>query len=319
MRDRAFLEPVVDEEETTDQWGRLISAYAPITDRSGKSVAILGMDINAEDFFRMTQDTFSIVAVALVGLVGVFLAAYVLFIMRARHLESLKQLNEERTALIDLASHQLGMPLATFRWWLEILRERDNGKFCKKDGVCDQLQLGIDRMDSIITALHEVSDLQSSLDMPLSGSSQVGVVAKKVIADLSRAIKMRNQHVSLKIDDHLKSVPVDDKLLSGMIREVVENASFYSPDHSTITLSARHIMSGLEIVVEDHGHGIPKQDLPHIFEKFRRASNASKYKPAGNGLGLYIVRSIVEKMHGRVRIESVLNKGTKIFIQLPVV
>lgn len=319
MRDQAFLSATVDPEITVDQWGSLISAYAPIMDSDGEAVAILGMDMQADEFLKVTQNTFSIMAVVLVGLVGLFLAAYVMFIMRARHLESLEQVEEERTTLVDLATHQLGMPLATFRWWLEILRERDNGKFCKKDGVCDQLQMGIDRMDSIINALHEVSALQTNLLASSSATSHINAVVKKVAAELAPGIKSRKQQLMLKIDSNLKKVPLDEKLFVGMLREVVENASFYSPNNSTIVLRARHIMSGMEIAVEDKGHGIPKQDLPHIFEKFRRASNASKYKPAGNGLGLYIVRSIVEKVRGRVRIESVLNKGTTVFIQLPVV
>lgn len=319
MRDQAFLSATVDPEITVDQWGNLISAYAPITDSDGEVVAILGMDIQADEFLKVTQNTFSIMAVVLVGLVGLFLAAYVMFIMRARHLESLEQVEQERTTLLDLATHQLGMPLATFRWWLEILRERDNGKFCKKDGVCDQLQMGIDRMDSIINALHEVSALQDNLQKSSDSTSNIGVVAKKVSAELAQSLRSRKQHLVLKVDPNLKNVPIDEKLFVGMLREVVENASFYSPNNSTIVLRARHIMTGLEIAVEDKGHGIPKQDLPHIFEKFRRASNASKYKPAGNGLGLYIVRSIVKKMRGRVRIESILNKGTTVFIQLPIV
>jgi K+-sensing histidine kinase KdpD len=317
LRDEAFLKPSVDAQATTDQWGRLISAYAPIYNAKGESVAILGMDIKADDFDALTQSTFSIVAVLLVGLVGVFLAAYVLFIIRSRNIDALIHMDEERTALLDLASHQLGMPLATFKWWLELLKEHSDKKLSTERDVYDQLQQGIDRMDSIIAALHEASSLQTD-EYHGSSTSSVAVIAKKVVSDLSKTYKKRKQHIRLEIAPGLKRIALDGKLLAGMLRELLENASFYSMEKSEVIVRARHIMSGVEISVIDHGHGIPKEDLPHIFEKFRRGSNAMKYKPAGNGLGLFIVRRIVEKAHGRIRIQSTLNKGTTITIQLPI-
>jgi signal transduction histidine kinase len=317
MQGPAFEAPVVEPEIVVDQWGRLISAFAPVHNRRGETVAILGMDIEADEFFALTQNTFSLVAVSLVALVGALLGIYILFILRVRHLETLQELDTERTALLDLATHQLGMPLATFRWWLEILKERDNGKFCKRGDVCDQLQEGIDRMDTIIRGLHRAGSLKRGAFTADSDRSRIPDVIKDVTAELRKATSLRRQKITTTFPKNLSAVRLDADLCAGMLRELVENASFYSPNGSAIAVSAHNVRNGVEILITDHGYGIPKQDIPLIFQQFKRGSNATKYKPAGNGLGLYIVRRIIERARGKIRIASELNKGTSVTVFLP--
>lgn len=313
----AFEHPVVEKDFIVDQWGKLLSAFAPIKDAKGVTVAVLGMDIEAGDFFQVTQNTFSLVAVALVALVGTLLAVYILFIIRARHLESLEQLDTERTALLDLATHQLGMPLATFRWWLELLKERDNGTFCKRGDVCDQLQEGIDRMDSIIRGLQEAGRLREGTISDVSARSSLPVVTKDVLEQLKKTLNMRRQTVKVSIASKLPQLRLDRKLCEGLLRELLENASAYSPEKSVIEVRAKVVRTNMEIKVIDHGHGIPKKDIPFIFQQFKRGSNATKYKPAGNGLGLFIVRRIIERTRGKIRIESELEHGTTVTVLLP--
>ena len=313
----AFTAPLVDEEITVDQWGRLISAYAPIMNDAGVTVAVLGLDMQADDFFAVTQSTFSLFAVVLVGLVGVFLALYILVIMRMRRVETLSQLDGERSALLDLATHQLGMPLATFRWWLEILREKDNGKFCAKDGVCDQLQEGIDRMDSIIKSLTEAGNLQSKTFRYKPSKVNVAQFISQMVADTRKMYARRGQRVVLDIAKNLSPISIDRKLFTGVVRELLENASWYSKDKADVKVSASQNRSRIEITVSDTGCGIPPKDMEHIFEKFRRGSNASMQKPVGNGMGLYIAKGIVERAGGKIKIRSELNKGTTVTVYLP--
>ncbi len=74
-----------------------------------------------------------------------------------------------------------------------------------------------------------------------------------------------------------------------------------------------------ELQIEDHGCGIPKKDLQRIFGEFIRASNANKFKADGNGLGLYIVKGIVERAGGTVGLESHEGMGTTVIVRLPMV
>jgi signal transduction histidine kinase len=313
----AFNVPIVDDAFTIDQWGRFVSAYAPIKDDGGTTVAVLGLDMQADDFFTVAQSTFSILAVVLVGLVGLFLALYIVVIMRMRKLETLSQLDDERSALLDLATHQLGMPMATFRWWLEILRERDNGKFCEKDGVCDQLQEGIDRMGNIIRSLTEAGNLQRKNFTYKASKVNIAQFIAQMVADTKKMYDRRGQTIKLDIAKNLSPISIDRKLFVGVIRELLENASWYSKDKAEVIVQASQSRSRIEISVTDRGCGIPPADLAHIFEKFKRGSNASMQKPVGNGMGLYIAKGIVERAGGRISIRSELNKGTTVTVRLP--
>lgn len=313
----AFTAAAVDEEVTQDQWGSLISAYAPIKNDDGETVAVLGMDIKADEYFRVTQETLSLIAVLVIALIGALFGTYVLLVIRSRGIEALRQLESERSALIDLATHQLGMPLATFRWWQEILKDGDKKNMPKPKEIAQQMQQGIDRLDMIIKGLREAANLQTDIEQYKGDSTSVATVARSVVKDVEQVTKSKRQRIDVTIPASTPAVRIDRKLFYGMLRELLENASAYSPDRSRIALSARRVRRGVEITVADHGCGVPANELPRLFEKFRRGSNASKYKPVGNGLGLYIVKSIVEKAGGRIRIDSVLGKGTTLKVLLP--
>ena len=79
------------------------------------------------------------------------------------------------------------------------------------------------------------------------------------------------------------------------LRQLIVNAIEYSDDSAVITIRAIARRHDVLVSVEDHGCGIPKDEMDHLFEKYHRASNAHLKKPDGNGLGLYIVKGIIEK------------------------
>lgn len=316
LQTEAFERPVVDDNLTEDQWGRLVSAYAPIRGSNGEVVAVLGIDIEASEFFAMTRGTFSMVAVLLVTLVGALVAAYILIVIRKRRMEAMRQLDIERTALVDLAMHQLGMPLATVRWWVELLKE-GKGKSISRDAIA-QLEEGVERMSKVLNAMSDVTQLrEDKLDYhPVKIS--LSTLIKRAVAETASQLKDRGQTVRVKKERNLPSVLLDSKLFVGILHELIQNASFYSPDGTEIEVRARRDGRMIALEVSDRGHGIPEQDLPYIFEKFRRGSNAARFRPVGNGLGLYITKRVIDKSKGRIRIASILNEGTTVSIFLPV-
>jgi len=102
-----------------------------------------------------------------------------------------------------------------------------------------------------------------------------------------------------------------------MVDNLLGNASKYTPVGGVIALHCRTEQQQIILEFSDTGIGIPAVDLPHIFEKFYRASNTDQETP-GTGLGLAIVKSIVESHRGRIWVDSYLGKGTKFTVVLPV-
>jgi signal transduction histidine kinase len=110
---------------------------------------------------------------------------------------------------------------------------------------------------------------------------------------------------------------LDPKLIAGVAEELLTNAIDFSRDGSTIEIRSQRKKRHAEFTIEDHGCGIPKRDLPRLFGEFTRGSNATKFKADGNGLGLYIVRGVIEHAGGTVSIESREGSGTTVTVRLP--
>ena len=312
-----FNGPTVDAAISKDKWGTFISAYAPIRSSNGDAIAVIGFDMDAQKFTALTQSIVSPVAFFLVSIVSVFITAYVIVVIRRRRLDAMEELETERTALLDLATHQLGMPLATFKWWLEILRESEGGKFCQKNGICDELQEGITRMDQIIGSLHAAAHLQNNQLAYRATKVSVATLMRDVEKDMHALYRRRKQTLVFEIAPSLPALLIDRKLLQGVMKELLDNASVYSPEKSIVTVRVRKNLSRMVIDVEDHGCGISRQDQNRIFSKLTRGKNAMLHKPVGNGVGLYIAKGILERAGGTISVRSDLGKGSTFSILLP--
>jgi signal transduction histidine kinase len=129
---------------------------------------------------------------------------------------------------------------------------------------------------------------------------------------------LRKQELSLEMEEADHAMHLDRKLIAGVVRELIDNAMTYSPPGARVAVRVRRRMGHMQVDVEDTGCGIPPSDLAHIFTKFTRGANATKFKPIGNGLGLYIAKGIVERAGGRMTVHSQEGKGTRVSFTLPV-
>ncbi len=312
-----FDRPSVDADVTYDRWGALISGYAPVRDARGRTVAVLGIDMSAVEFLDTARSIFSPVAFLFVLLAGAMLASFAFSVSQRRRFEALRQLEVERTALLDLATHQLGMPLATFRWWLEILRERKIAETSDDREAYDQLQLGVDRMDHIIRSLQEAARLQGEDISYHAESIDPASFAEEIVSSMRSAFDLKKQFVQVVRGSDVAPAMIDRKLMAGVLGELLENARGYSPAGSDIVVRVSVARSMARIEVIDHGCGIPADQIPRMFQKFTRGKNAYANKPVGNGLGLYICKGIVERGGGTLSVSSAEGKGTTVTLDLP--
>ncbi len=117
----------------------------------------------------------------------------------------------------------------------------------------------------------------------------------------------------------LPPIPADEEKLEIALRNLIDNALKYTANGGQVTVSCEHDRTSLLIHVTDTGYGIPKADLEHIFTKFFRGSNIQSLVADGSGLGLFLVKQIINAHHGDVTVESVEGKGTTFTIELPLV
>jgi signal transduction histidine kinase len=319
LQGEAFEYATVDTAFTKDQWGILISGYAPIRDAKGNTIAVLGIDMVADDFIALSQRIFSPFALLVVALAGLFIAGLIQWYSMKRRAAANTMLNKERSGLLQLALHRLGTPLTIFKWSLEILADCAGGKACPIEDIDNhirQMRTGITSMDDVLHQLLEVEQVEGGGVRNNPRPTPVRSAVASVIEDLQSTWEPMGQGIL--IDRSCDTtVNIDPNILKGVLREIVQNACTFSPKDATIRISARCKRGEIAINVIDAGCGVPATEHHRIFQKFARGSNAHLCHPNGAGLGLYIARQVVEHAGGKIWMESEEGKGTTVSFTLP--
>jgi signal transduction histidine kinase len=141
-------------------------------------------------------------------------------------------------------------------------------------------------------------------------------IIEEILKELFPDLAAKKQSVSLASCVN-ETASVDPEILRGILRELLHNASVYSPARTRIAVSATKRRKHIVLSVSDTGCGIPASERHRIFEKFGRASNAHLHNPDGSGLGLYIIRNILEAVGGKIWMESEEGKGTTVTFTVP--
>jgi signal transduction histidine kinase len=134
------------------------------------------------------------------------------------------------------------------------------------------------------------------------------------------AAAARGQTLRCEIPRDLASVKAEPTTLRRILCALIENAIKFTPDGEVIIVGGRNDFTSVALYVHDTGTGISAHDRPHVFEKFYRGANgdsADVVQQPGVGLGLYIVRGLVEQLGGRIEVESVMGQGSTFTVYLP--
>lgn len=225
----------------------------------------------------------------------------------------------ERRLFVSNVSHELRTPLTSVKSYLEALDEGALSEPVAPDFVKVSLN-ETNRMMRMVTDLLSLSRIDneiSHLEVELTNFTAF------ITFILNRFDKIKNQDETKKyeiIRDYPITpiwVEIDTDKLTQVIDNIMNNAIKYSPDGGTITVSVRTTDVQLILSISDEGLGIPKQDLPKIFDRFYRVDKARSRAQGGTGLGLAIAKEIIKQHHGFIWAKSEYGKGSTFTIVLP--
>lgn len=235
-----------------------------------------------------------------------------------RDITEQKLLERSKSELVAVASHQLRTPLTIARGNLEMMLDGSFGEANEK-----QLELLHDTEDSVIRLIELVNDM---LDITKIEKGDIDLVLSKfsilepldiVMNNLGDYAKRHGFNISIHKPDNNLEVFADSSRLVQVFQNLIDNAIRYGRAPGKVDV-AFSVKDGMAVVsVGDNGIGIPETEQANLFGRFYRASNAVKFASSGSGLGLFIVKSLVEQMGGTVWFESVENVGTKFFFTVP--
>jgi two-component system phosphate regulon sensor histidine kinase PhoR len=221
---------------------------------------------------------------------------------------------EARDALMLAASHELKTPLTTLKGLSELLLDFDLDEAQRRELLQD-LHGQADRMERLIGDILAVSRIDSGRVSVDFSPVDVGGVVQYVCDEVRPMLKGRT--LKCRVGEEIPPVLGEARKLHQILVNLLNNAIKYSEPGTQITLSARSDQSAVRFEVADQGVGIRKEHLPRLFEKFYRADDPVVRRTSGTGLGLYIVRSLVNMLGGQVNVRSIPGKGTTFVVTLP--
>jgi PAS domain S-box-containing protein len=235
---------------------------------------------------------------------------------RRRAREQFEAAMKMQADFVNFASHQLRTPLTGIKWMLELAMGEEDGSADMRGFVKDSLDAS-ERLIVLVNDLLSVSRLEGGKMMGTPARCNVAELMRDVLADAQVVVRKSGHELSATGLDVEHAVMGDAQMLRQVLANLVSNAVKYTPSGGRIDVDITNDGAEVRCAVTDTGIGVPESARGRLFEKFFRAENVSKVETEGTGLGLYIVRLIVERAHGRIWFEPAESGGSRFLIALP--
>lgn len=235
-----------------------------------------------------------------------------------RNITKEREMDRAKSEFVSLASHQLKTPTTGIKWYLDMVLSGDVGKLRpKQEEYFQKIYRGNERLIKLIDAFLNVSRIELGTIAIRPEPLNLKEVANSVLDELKAQRIKKKLSVTKHYDTDLPMINADPQLMRIILENLFSNAVKYTPEHGKIDVKITKQKSEVLITVTDTGYGIPKDQQLKIFSKLFRADNVQDKDTDGTGLGLYIVKSILEKSGGRIWFESEENKGTTFYVAIP--
>ena len=233
-----------------------------------------------------------------------------------RDITGLQELDRKKDEFLSVASHELRTPLTTIKGYTQLLSQTINDLPPEERSTYLTAVLGeIDRMMGLISELLDVSRIETNrLQIHPQSIRWIEFIERR-----ASAFRVQNPARTINFAREAEEciVVADPDRMRQVIDNLLSNAIKYSPDGTEIEVIVRLSEARIETSVIDHGIGIPRDEIPQLFERFHRARNVSSRYYGGLGLGLYIARAIVEAHRGSISVESEEGHGSAFTVTLP--
>ncbi|OES43429.1 HAMP domain-containing sensor histidine kinase [Domibacillus iocasae] len=232
--------------------------------------------------------------------------------------QELKQYRTNRSEFFANISHELRTPISYIAGYSEVLRKGMIESEKEKQQYAAIIEDESKRLTALINDLFELAKMEEGKFELYPEWVQADDVLKSAIA--KARLKAAGKKIGIIFDTSSESLMlyIDPVRLEQVILNIIENAIRYSEPERNIHLYTRIEKEQVFIHVKDEGAGIPKEDLPFIFERFYRVEKSRSRALGGTGLGLAIVKNLVEQLNGGIQVESETGKGTTFILSFPV-
>ena len=230
-----------------------------------------------------------------------------------------KELNKLQNSFFANISHELRTPLTVIMGLAEEVMRNSKYQLNRRLELIKKNGLFLLTLVNQILDLSKLEAKAMTLDM--------------VQADIIRFLKVMvdsvhsyatSKNISLQFHSEVKQLDMDfdPKFIQQILSNLLSNAIKFTPDYGSILVAAKHVnhsaREGLELMVKDSGIGIKTEDIEHIFDRFYRVEDETEFNSQGTGIGLALVKDMVELVNGEIEVESEIGHGTKFIVRIPI-
>jgi len=213
------------------------------------------------------------------------------------------------------ASHELATPLAVIKGYTDLIdRWGKNDPEILNEGI-QSIKNELSNMTRLLDTLLFISKSDNEMLKLEKTRFWLNELIVEVVKESN--LVTHNHNIDFNINDSLM-IEADRRLIKQMLRALIDNSIKYTPPNGKIEINSRSLNDHVVITISDTGVGIPKEELPHIFDRFYRVDKARSREFGGTGLGLSIVKWIVDIHGGLIAGESEIGTGTKMIVNLPI-
>jgi signal transduction histidine kinase len=314
--DDALLPELRPEQARLNQLGAQL--YVPLPG-SGSPIGWLALGARRSGEAYTTQD---------LGFLSQIGNAAAIAISNARLYQEVQAANEAKSEFVSFVAHELKNPMTSIMGYTELLSKGAAGPVTDMQAsFLSTIHTNVERMSTLVSELNDHSKIEANRLRLDFKAVDIAEVVDEVMRSTKRQMDERNQSGSVKLPANLPKVWADRTRLAQIITNLVSNANKYTSEGGVIVVGAEKSANqwdsegAAEVVhiwVQDNGIGISLEDQKKIFQKFFRSDDSKAHEAPGTGLGLNITKSLIEKMGGRIWIESEFRQGTTFHFTVPV-
>ncbi|MEX2117148.1 MAG: ATP-binding protein [Bacteroidota bacterium] len=291
-----------------------------LTDEAGRSIGAVGLNAKTRgDRFQREEIDLLMTAGAQASEVHARLQLQQRMFLEAEERMKLRELSELKSYFISSVSHELRMPLTSIRMFAETLRLGKVSGGRKKKEYLSIIEGESERLGRLIENVLNFSKIEKGIKEYKFEQVDVASIGKKAAAALRYDFDSVGGVLQVRVSRKLPALEADGEALQQVILNLLSNALKYSVGRTKRVRLAMMAKGGSVIIeVSDNGIGIAKEELPSIFEKFYRVRDDRSRQVGGTGLGLPLVRHVVEAHGGSIEVRSTVGKGTTFTVKIPV-
>lgn len=229
-----------------------------------------------------------------------------------------KTIDKLKSDFISIAAHQLRTPLAAIKWVIKMVIDGDAGELNEEQkGLLFKGYQSNERIIELVNDMLDVSRIEEGRFGYNFSEADYKAELDFIIDSLQNRIKEKEITLTLNVPPEIPKLYMDKQRMTLVLQNIIENAVKYTPDHGKIDVTVEVSDNFVRTSIKDNGVGIPKDDQVKLFSKFFRAANVMRMQTEGSGLGLFIVKNIINKHGGDITFNSKEGLGTEFVFTLP--